>query len=121
MNCVCACCPRDPKHNIGNTLLCGIHFRSAIRHETCAICIENMDRGHVTQLECGHILHTGCLSKCVSARCPLCRHSFGPDLGPSIQHETRVRPLVESVYALVEPDHINRFFKLLTDVSCREP
>jgi hypothetical protein len=113
----CTVCPRDPKHTFQNTPLCGIHFRSAIRLETCAVCLDNMDRGQVTQLECGHIMHTSCLSGCVAAACPLCRHSFGPALGPVVQHETRVKPLMESVYALFEPHEVPRIFKLLTDVS----
>jgi hypothetical protein len=113
----CACCSRDPKHVFGNSVLCGIHFRVAIRHEACSICLDNMDRGHVTQLECGHIMHTSCLSRCISAQCPLCRKSFGPVVGPVVQHDTRVRPLMESVYALMEPENVPRFFKLMTVVS----
>ena len=112
----CAFCPREPKHNFRDKVLCGIHFRSALRQETCSICLDNMDRGRVTQLECGHVMHTSCLSRCLAAQCPLCRHSFGPDLGPVVQHETRVRPLMESVYALLDPGEIPRFFRLITDV-----
>lgn len=113
----CVVCDREPKNTYKNSALCGIHFRAAIRHETCAVCLDNMDRGAVTQLECGHIMHTQCLASCVAACCPLCRHGFGPEVGPKVQHETRVKPLVESIYALLEPVEVPRFFNLMINVS----
>ena len=113
----CTTCKRPARYVYSGNPCCGIHLRTQIRTEPCAICLDNMAHGEVTQLECGHILHTHCLSHCMTAACPLCRHGFGSVIGPQIQHNTRVRPLMEMVYGLVDPVDVRHVFAMFNDVS----
>ena len=76
-----------------------------------------MIHDEIIQLSCHHTMHKNCAAMCHTASCPLCRHPFGAILGPQIQYNTRVRPLMEAVYGLMNPEEITHMLGLFTDVS----
>lgn len=95
----------------GNTY-CGLHFRNSAAKERCSICLEYMRTGELIDLECGHVHHKECLSKCVSACCPLCRDPFGSIHGPYIYYDTKVIPLMEKVFNCIPPHSTSHVFKM---------
>ena len=113
----CTLCRRAGKYIHNGFPYCGLHFRVKIRTEPCCICLENMAHEEISQLSCGHTMHTNCASQCVIASCPLCRQPFGSHLGPRIQYKTRVEPLVEAVYSVMSPDEILPMFNLFNEVK----
>ncbi len=49
------------------------NYENSFNQVDCAICLEGLEKGLVTQFQCGHLFHHDCALRWQKDVCPLCK------------------------------------------------
>jgi hypothetical protein len=96
-------CKNIAKDEYDGQRLCGIHMNVKKKEEECAICYYKLkSKTKVLKLECGHMFHVTCLSKCIKRECPLCRDRISPNDCYNIYEDDIIKPIIKRIFKFTE-------------------